>query len=122
MEFGSALVSAKVLNLFSVLLLVAAIAVVANLRIASIIRAYSAQGFALSAMAALIAYSSGREHIYIIAVAGFAIKTVIIPIILTRIVKRLKIKRDIEPFLSVPLSVLACGLLVVLAYFVAEPF
>jgi hydrogenase-4 component E len=121
MDLANAVVSAKVLNLFSVLLLVAAIAIVANLRIASVIRAYGAQGFALGIMTALIAHSSGREHIYIIAIAGFLIKAVIIPIILSRIVKRLKIKRDIEPFLSVPLSVLACGMLVVLAYFVAEP-
>ncbi|MEW6734791.1 MAG: hydrogenase [Acidobacteriota bacterium] len=122
MIFSNAVVIGKVLNLFSVLLLVAAIAVVANLRIASVIRAYGAQGFALAAMTALIAYSTGREHIYAIALAGLVIKAVLIPTILTRIVRNLKIKHDIEPFLSVPLSVLVCGLLVVLAYFVAEPF
>jgi hydrogenase-4 component E len=117
-----ALVVDKVLNLFSVLLLVAGIAVIANLRIASVIRAYGAQGFALGVMTALIAYSSGREHVYAIAVVGFVVKGLVIPTILARIVRRLAIKRDIEPFLSVPLSVLASGLLVVLAYFVAEPF
>jgi hydrogenase-4 component E len=122
MEPDVVLVAGRVLNLFSVLLLVAAIAVVANMRIASVIRAYRAQGFALSVMTAIIAYSSGREHVYAIAAINFIIKTIVIPAILSRIVKRLAVKRDIDPFLSVPLSVLGCGFFVVLAYFVAEPF
>ena len=42
--------------------------------------------------------------------------------LLQRLVTRIEIRQEIEPFVNVPVSVIISGLLTLLAYVVAEPF
>jgi len=47
---------------------------------------------------------------------------ILLPVILRRLVVRIDIQREIEPFVNVPVSVIISGLLTLLAYVVAEAF
>jgi len=61
------------------------------------------------------------EHIYIVAVLTIALKGVVIPWGLRNVIERIKVVREVEPLISLPTSLLACGLLTVVAFYIVQP-
>lgn len=116
-EFGS-----KMITLMAALMLVLQIMMVAQRWLITNIRAFGLQSFLLASIAVTIAYFNHAPHIYIAAVLTLAFKAILVPIMLERLVTKIEIRREIEPFINVPLSVIISGLLTLLAYVVAESF
>jgi hydrogenase-4 component E len=83
------------------------------------IRAFGVQSFLLAWIAGTIAYFNHAPHIYIVALLTFVLKALLLPTVLERLVTRIEIRQEIEPFVNVPVSVLLSGLLTLLAYVVA---
>jgi hydrogenase-4 component E len=84
------------------------------------IRAFGVQSFLLSCIAATIAYFNHAPQIYFVAGLALILKAFVLPVILERLVVRMEIRQEIEPFVNVPISVLIAGLLTLLGYVVAE--
>ncbi|MCL4402129.1 MAG: hydrogenase [Acidobacteria bacterium] len=110
----------KMVTLMAALVLVLQIAMVGQRWLVTNIRIFAAQSFLLAAIAALIAWFNGAPHIYLAAALMFLVKVVLVPILLERLVSQLEMRQDIEPFVNVPLSVVICGGLTLVAYIVAE--
>ncbi len=86
------------------------------------IRLYAAQSLLLGIAAATIAFSEHRHDLYITAVLTVALKTILIPWFLMRMIDRIGIHREIEPFLNVPASLLVSLALTVIGYRVSTGF
>ena len=111
----------RMITLMAALVLVLQITMVAQRWLVTNIRAFAIQSLLLAFIANTIAYYNGVTHIYIAAVLTLVFKAILLPVILQRLVTRIEIRQEIEPFVNVPISVIISGLLTLLAYVVAEP-
>lgn len=116
-EFGN-----RIVTLMAALVLVLQILMAAQRWLVTNIRIFGAQSFLLAAIAGTIAAFNGAPHLYAAAVLTLLVKAILVPVLLERLVERIEIRQEIEPFLNVPLSVLICGGLTLLGYVVAESF
>src|ERR1051326_3751535 len=80
------------------------------------IRLYGAQSMLLGVVAATIAFTGGRADLYVTAALTIALEGVLIPWFVMRVIDRIGIHREIEPFLNVPASLLVCLGLTVIGY------
>ena len=116
LEFGS-----QIVDLCSALLLVTSFAIVAQRRLSACVDLYALQSFFLATTAAVVALLTGTSHLYLAAGLNIAIKVLIIPRILKRIVERLQVKREVELIVGIPPSLLACGALVIFSFYLSQP-
>jgi hydrogenase-4 component E len=86
------------------------------------IRLYAAQSLLLATVAVVMAISDARPHLFVMATMTTVLKGFLIPLFLMRVVDRIGIHREIEPFLNVPTSLLACLGLTVVGYRVSTGF
>jgi hydrogenase-4 component E len=116
-EFGD-----KMVTLLAALVLVLQIAMAAQRWLVTNIRIFGLQSFLLAVIAGTIAIFNGAPHIFIAAVLTLMVKAILVPILLERLVDRMEIRREIEPILNVPFSVMISGGLTLLGYVVADSF
>lgn len=111
----------QLINLMAALLLLIAFAMLAQRRILSLIHLFAWQGAMLTVNSVIIAYSTGQSHLYYSALLTFALKVVVMPLILHRLIIRLNIKWDVETLINIPTTMLAGIVLVVISFNVALP-
>ncbi|MBI1896771.1 MAG: hydrogenase [Acidobacteria bacterium] len=116
-EFGN-----KMITLMAAFVLVLQIMMVGQRWLVTSIRAFGVQSFLLASIAFTIAYFNRAPHIYIVAGLTLIFKAILLPVVLERLVTKIEIRQEIEPFVNIPLSVIIAGLLTLLAYAVAESF
>lgn len=109
------------INVCSMLLLLTSFAIVAQRRLSACVSLYAFQSFLLALTAVVVAFVTGLHHLYIAAALNLGVKVLVIPRILSRIVARLNVKREVEPLVNIPSSLLISGGLVVLSLYLAEP-
>jgi hydrogenase-4 component E len=112
---------AQTINLFASLLLLLAFAMLSQRRILSLIRLFTLQGLTLVASTAVVAHVTNQPHLYYSAAITFALKVVLIPVMLHRLIDRLDIKWDMETLINVPATMLIGIVLVIIAFNVASP-
>lgn len=112
----------KVVTLLAAVVLVLQIAMVGQRWIVMNIRIFAAQSFFLAVMAGTIAWFNSAVHIYIAAALTLAVKAILVPILLERLVERIEIQHEIEPIINVPVSVVISGALTLIGYIIAEAF
>jgi hydrogenase-4 component E len=110
-----------VINGLAALILLFAFVLVAGVRMHQIIRAYTLGSLALGLLAAAVAYYTKADHIYIVAILTIVLKVIVIPRFLDYTVDRIKVKKEVEPLVSIPGSLLICGALTFIAYYIASP-
>ncbi len=80
-------------------------------RLAAVIHIYALQACVVGAAAAWQGFAQNAPHLYVTALIAFGAKGVLIPVALHRIVRRLDIRRQIEPALGIfPTMILGVGL------------
>jgi len=97
-------------------MLVTAYLMVGQKSLFTTIRLYGVQSLLLAAVAVVMAISDKRPHLFVMATMTTVLKGFAIPLFLMRVVDRIGIHREIEPFLNVPASLLACLGLTVVGY------
>jgi hydrogenase-4 component E len=117
MQFGD-----RIVTLMAALVLVLQIAMVAQRWMVANIRIFAAQSLFLALIAATIAWFNHAPHIYIAAALTLVVKVILVPILFERLVERMEIHEEIEPFVNTPLSVVIAGGLTLVGYVVAEGF
>jgi hydrogenase-4 component E len=80
------------------------------------IRLYGVQSLLLGAVAVAIGFAEHRPHLFVTAVLTIVLKAALIPWFLLRVIDRAGIRREIEPFVNVPASLLLCLGLTVVGY------
>jgi hydrogenase-4 component E len=103
-------------------MLVTAYLMVGQKALFTAIRLFAVQSLFLAIVAATIAVSAGRHELFVMAALTFALKAMLIPWFLMRVIDRIGIHREIEPFLNVPASLLVCLGLTVVGYRVSTGF
>jgi hydrogenase-4 component E len=114
--------SANILILCAAGMLVSAYLMVGQKALFTAIRLYGAQSMLLGIVAATIAFTEGRHDLYVTAALTIVLKGILIPWFLMRVIDRIGIRREIEPFLNVPVSLLVCVGLTVVGYRVSTGF
>jgi len=111
----------QVVNLFAAALLLIAFAMLSQRRIVTLINLYALQGLALVGSTVSVAWATGQHHLYYSAGITFALKVVILPWILHRLIRRLNVKWDVETLINIPTMMLVGIVLVVFAFNLALP-
>ena len=113
--------ASQLINLCASLLLLVAFAMLSQRRILSLIHLFTVQGIALVASTALVAYTTRQPHLYVSAALTLVLKVALLPWILHRLIRRLKVTRDVETLINIPATMLIGIVLVVFAFHLASP-
>jgi hydrogenase-4 component E len=113
--------AAQLINLFAALVLLLSFAMLAQRRIAMLIRLFALQGAALVCSTLIVAHSQDQHHLYWSAGLTLALKVMLLPWVLARLLRRLKLQWDTETGLNIPATTLAGLVLVVFAFGLAQP-
>jgi len=103
-------------------MLVSAYLMVGQKALFTAIRLYGVQSLLLGIIAATIAVSEERPELFVTSAITILLKTILIPWFLMRVIDRIGIHREIEPFVNVPASLLICLGLTVVGYRVSTGF
>jgi hydrogenase-4 component E len=103
-------------------MLVTAYLMVGQRALFTAIRLYGAQSLLLAIVAVTMAVSEGRGDLFVTAALTVTLKAIVIPWFLMRVIDRIGIHREIEPYLNVPISLLVCLGLTVVGYRVSTGF
>jgi hydrogenase-4 component E len=108
-------------NLIGAMLLMLAFAMISQRRILSLINLFTLQGIALVVSTVVVGYVTDQHHLYLSAALTFALKVLLIPVLLHRIIDRLKIRWDVETLINIPSTMLIGILVVIFAFNLATP-
>ncbi len=98
--------------------LLLSLATVVQRRVVTCVGLYAFQSLLLAGSTAVAAARGGPAELYMVAAITVLIKVVLVPLVLVRIITRLRIRQDVEPFLSLPLTAAAAVVSVVVAFYV----
>jgi hydrogenase-4 component E len=110
--FGS-----KIMQLLIAFIFVSTFMILGSTRLYSCVRAFGIQSFLLACVAGIVAYSTGKYDIYIVALLTLIIKSAVIPYIFIYIIREIKVKREIELYVNISPSLIIGGILVVISYY-----
>ncbi|MFZ3167931.1 MAG: hypothetical protein WA130_09985 [Candidatus Methanoperedens sp.] len=110
--FGS-----KIMQLLIAFILVSTFMILGSTRLYSCVRAFGIQSFLLACVAGVVAYSTGKYDIYIVALLTLIIKSAVIPYIFIYIIREIKVKKEIELYVNISPSLIIGGTLVVISYY-----
>ena len=111
----------QVINLLAALMLLIAFAMLSQRRILSLIHLFAFQGAVLTLNTLLVAAALGQTHLYFSAALTLALKVLVLPWILHRLIDRLNLRWDVEPLLNIPTLMLAGIVLVIVSFNLALP-
>jgi hydrogenase-4 component E len=113
--------SQQFVNLLATIVLILAFAMLSQRRVLSLIRLFAWQGFTLAASTAIVAYSTGQDHLWISALITLVLKVLVLPFVLHRLIDQLNVRWDVEPLINVPATMLVGIGLVIFAFTLASP-
>ena len=111
----------QIINLLASLMLLLSFAMLGQRRILTLINLFMAQGAVLFASTAIVAFTTGQNHLYTSAFITLVLKVILLPWILHRLIRRLNVKWDVETLINIPMTMLIGIVLVVLAFNLALP-
>jgi hydrogenase-4 component E len=114
--------TANLLVLCAAGMLVTAYLMVGQKALFTTIRLYGFQSVLLGAVAATAAVSQKYPELFVTAALTLTLKGWLIPRFLMRVIDRVGIHREVEPFLNVPASLLVCLGLTAVGYRVSSGF
>jgi len=112
---------AQLINLLAALLLLLAFAMLSQRRVLSLIDLFAAQGLALAASTAIVAYGTGQAHLYGSAALTLVLKVFLLPWLLYRLIRQLDVRWDVEGLINIPTTMLIGIVLVVFSFNLAVP-
>jgi hydrogenase-4 component E len=111
----------QLLNACAALLLLVSFAMLSQRRIVTLVNLLALQGALLCIATLLLAWRTGKGHLYVSAALTFSLKVVLLPWLLHRLIRRLEVYWDTEPLLNVPGTMLVGLVTVVFAFGLAQP-
>ena len=113
--------SGQIINLFAAIMLLLAFAMLAQRRVLSLINLFAMQGLVLTLSTAFVAHTTGQAHLWFSAGITLALKVLLLPWILHRLIRQLNLQWDVEGLINIPTTMLIGIVLVILSFNVALP-
>jgi len=102
-------------------LLLLAFAMISQRRILSLINLFTLQGATLVVSTAAVGYVTQQPHLYVSAGLTLALKVLLIPALLHRVIDRLDVRWDVETLINIPTTMLIGIALVIFAFALSAP-
>jgi hydrogenase-4 component E len=102
-------------------LLLSSVMVLWRRELSAIVRLLVLQGVLLGALAGILAVRLDSVELAVVAVGVLALKAVVVPGVLRRVLRDSGEARETEPLINVTASILAAALLILLAYAASRP-
>lgn len=118
MEINSA---AQINSFLAALVLLAAFGMLVQKRVYGLIHLFAWQGLFLSINTAIVGFIASRHHLYISSLLTLTLKVVLLPYILHVLIHRLKIHKEIESVVNIPMTMLIGVALVIFSYYLTAP-
>jgi hydrogenase-4 component E len=111
----------QILNALAALLLLVSFAMLAQRRVVTLVNLLALQGALLCAATLVIAWRTGKSHLYLSAALTLGLKVCFLPWLLHRLIRRLQVYWDTESSLQVAGTMLVGVIVVVFAFGLAQP-
>jgi hydrogenase-4 component E len=113
--------AARINSYLAAFVLLTAFGMLVQRRMNGLIHLFTWQGVFLSINTALVGYVAARHHLYISSVLTLGLKVVLLPYILHVLIHRLKVHKEIEVVVNIPMTMLIGLALVVFSYHLTAP-
>ncbi|MEW6167325.1 MAG: formate hydrogenlyase [Pseudomonadota bacterium] len=113
--------SSQLIHLFAAGLLLLSFAMLAQRRVLALVHLFAFQGAALVASTLVVAWSTGQHHLYYSAGLTLALKVLVLPYVLHRLIHRLQVQWDTETLVNIPTTLLIGLLIVIFSFGLAQP-
>lgn len=113
--------TAKVINFLAATVLLTAFGMLVQRKIYRLIHLFAWQGLFLSISTAIVGYATGRHHLYISSILTLTLKVILLPYILNVLTHKLKICKEVEVVVNVPITMLIGIALVIFSYNLTAP-
>jgi len=111
----------QLIHLCAAVILLLAFAMLAQRRVLQLVDLFALQGFVLFLSTLLVAFQTGNHHLYTSAALTLALKVLLLPWILRRLIRKLRIRGEVESLINVPTTLLIGVVLAVISFNVALP-
>jgi hydrogenase-4 component E len=112
----------QIITLFAAGMLVVQLLMVPQRMLLTNILLFAVQSLFLGLIAAAVAFFHHAHHVYLMALLTLAIKGLLLPWFLRRLVRQIGIDVEMHPWINAPAAMLLCGGFTLLGYVVARPF
>lgn len=109
--------STSLIHFLGMMLLISSFGILASSQIGACIRLYAIHSFLLALITGVIAYSHHVEHLIVPALLTLILKTLVIPQVFFRLIRRLGIRKEVESYINIPFSLLLAVLLVFVSFY-----
>lgn len=102
-------------------ILVTAFLIVSSKSLTFYVRLFVIQSALLGTLSLLIASHYNDVHILIAAILTFLIKVLAIPLVLSKVIDRIRVRKEVDFSVNITVSLIICGAIVILSNSVAQP-
>jgi len=106
----------SVTDFITIIMLLSVVSMSSVKRIETAMNTYTLNSISLAALMGVSAFYLNAAHLYIAAVVTLLSKGVIIPYMLKKVVRPLKLTHDVEPYINTPVSLVISSVLIVVVY------
>jgi len=108
-------------SFLAAMILLTAFGMLVQRRMYGLIHLFAWQGIFLSVSTAIVGFVAGAHHLYISSILTLSLKVVLLPYILHVLIRRLKIHKEVETIVNVPMTMLIGIALVIFSYHLTAP-
>ncbi|TAN38355.1 MAG: formate hydrogenlyase [Nitrospirae bacterium] len=113
--------AAQINSFLAAFVLLTAFGMLVQKRIYSLIHLFAWQGLLLSINTAIVGYVASKHHLYISSILTLSLKVFLLPYILHVLIVRLRIRREVETLVNIPMLMLIGLALVIFSYHLMAP-
>jgi len=113
--------AAQINSVMAALILLTAFGLLVQRRILGLLHLFAWQGLFLSISTAIVGYVTGVHHLFISSILTLTLKVFMLPWILSVLITRLKIRKDVETLVNIPATMLIGIALVIFSYHLTAP-
>jgi hydrogenase-4 component E len=114
-------VASQINSFLAALILLTAFGMLVQRRMYGLIHLFAWQGLFLSISTAIVGFVAGKHHLYISSLLTLSLKVILLPYILHVLMQRLKIQKEVETVVNVPMTMLIGIALVIFSYHLMAP-
>ncbi len=114
-------IAANINSFLAALVLLTAFGMLVQRRMYGLIHLFAWQGLFLSVSTAIVGFVAGKHHLYISSLLTLSLKVVLLPYILHVLIYRLRIQKEVDTVVNVPLTMLIGIALVIFSYHLTAP-